>query len=118
MGKRILVCGGRDYVDYHTVFEVLDGQHKAHGIDVIIQGGALGADRFAKYWAQRNGITDLEFRADWKTLGKSAGPIRNRQMLVDGKPDHVIAFPSHGPGTPGMVDLARAFGVAVTEIEE
>src|SRR5258708_15682483 len=32
--------------------------------------------------------------------------LRNRDMLCDGKPDLIIAFPG-GKGTAGMVDLAR-----------
>jgi hypothetical protein len=117
---RVLVCGGRNYADYHTVFEVLDGLHRSRGVSTIIQGGALGADRFAKRWADEHGVPQQEYPvpdADWKRHGKRAGPMRNKWMLTDGKPDLVIAFPG-GRGTASMVNLARAAGVPVTEITE
>ncbi len=114
---KILVCGGRNYTDYWTIFEILNGIQKATPISCIIEGGALGADRFARRWAMENGVFYETFEADWKTFGNAAGPIRNQRMLVEGKPERVIAFPG-GKGTAGMIMLARAAGVPVTEIED
>lgn len=114
---RVLVCGGRDYADYWTVFEVLDGQHRREPIEHVIEGGALGADRFARHWAQARDIPFTTFAADWTTHGKAAGPIRNRRMLAEGKPDLVIAFPG-GAGTADVVKQARKAGVTVLEIVE
>ena len=53
---RVLVCGPRDWPDYWTVFEVLDGEHRANPITCLIEGGALGVDRFARAWAVKNGV--------------------------------------------------------------
>lgn len=117
MTRRVLVCGGRDYADYWTVVEVLDGLHRADPIDCIIQGGALGADRFAREWAVRNKVPHEEFPADWKRYGRAAGPLRNGDMLCRGRPDLVVAFPG-GAGTAGMVALSRKAHVAVSEIVE
>jgi hypothetical protein len=36
-------------------------------------------------------------------------------MLAEGQPEVVIAFPSTGPGTPGMIRLAKRAGVTVWE---
>lgn len=116
--ERVLVTGGRDYADYRTVCEVLDGLHRASPILTLIQGGALGADRFARGWAERNGIAGEEYRADWDRYGRGAGPIRNRLMLAASCPDLVVAFPSTGPGTPDMIQIARHAGVPVLEIVE
>jgi YspA, cpYpsA-related SLOG family len=113
---RVLVCGGRNYGDYWTVREVLDGFHASCPVALLIEGGALGADRFARKWAQDRGVPVATFEADW-SLGRSAGPMRNRRMLVDGKPHHVIAFPG-GRGTENMVLQAKRAGVPVTEISE
>lgn len=118
MPKRVLVCGGRDYVDYHTVYEILDGLHRGEGISCLIQGGATGADRFAKRWADERGVPGEEYavtKADWERYGKRAGPMRNHKMLAEGKPDRVIAF-SGGRGTANMIAQARAANVPVTEV--
>lgn len=80
----------------------------------IIHGGAKGADLWADYWAVHNFCPVHEFKADWDKHGKSAGPIRNQQMLDEGKPDLVIAFPG-GRGTEDMKARARKAGVKVIE---
>jgi predicted Rossmann-fold nucleotide-binding protein len=113
---RVLVCGGRDYQDWERVKAVLGKFHDEAGIDVIIEGGAAGADRLAREWARMEGAADVEtFEADWEHQGNFAGPTRNARMLNEGRPDLVIAFPG-GRGTADMVRKARKAGVEVVEI--
>jgi len=114
---RLLVCGGRDFTDYHTLVEVLNGFHAAHTVTVLIEGGALGADRFARRWATDRGIPVETYEAEWARYGRSAGPRRNIRMLTEGKPDQVIAFPG-GNGTVNMVRLARNMSIPVMEVVE
>lgn len=112
---RLLVCGGRNYTDYWTVHEVLNGFHKSRPVECLIEGGALGADRFARRWAHDHGLHVETYEADW-SLGLKGGPIRNRRMIVEGKPGHVIAFPG-GKGTANMIDQAERAGIPITRIE-
>lgn len=112
---RVLVCGGRDFKNTELLYSVLDDLKKVETIDCIIEGDAPGADRMAGYWAKKNRIDLKIFPADWKTWGNSAGPIRNKQMLDEGKPDLVIAFPG-GKGTKNMIQQARKAGVKVVEV--
>jgi hypothetical protein len=114
MTLRILVCGGRDYTDRQTVFDVLDRLHRDRGIACIIHGGARGADMLAGEWAARAGIQVDRYPADWETYKHAAGPIRNQQMLDQGKPDGVVAFPG-GRGTADMKRRASAAGLGVWE---
>ena len=99
----VLVCGGRNYKNQTKVHEVLDS------IDpypfLIIQGGARGADSFAKDWAEMNYVQSLTVPANWPKHGKSAGILRNFEMML-WKPNIVIAFPG-GKGTAHMVSLAK-----------
>jgi hypothetical protein len=56
------------------------------------------------------------FPADWDKYGKAAGPIRNKQMLDEGKPQAVIAFSydlARSRGTANMVAQARDAGLPV-----
>jgi UDP-N-acetylmuramoylalanine-D-glutamate ligase len=113
---RVLVCGGRDYDDAERAVAVLDKLHQtAEGIDVLIEGGAKGADRLARRWAQAEPVRIETYEADWENQGSFAGPARNKRMLDEGKPDLVIAFPG-GKGTADMVRKARKAGVEVIEI--
>lgn len=111
---KVLVCGGRDYSDGLRVYAELDRLKP----DIVIEGGAEGADTFAWRWARRNIAAHmlLTFKADWSRDGKAAGPIRNQRMIDDGKPDLVLAFPG-GRGTADMVRRAKHAGIRVIEIE-
>jgi UDP-N-acetylmuramoylalanine-D-glutamate ligase len=110
---RVLVCGGRNYRDTRTVSRVLDKLDPKP--TMIIQGGADGADACASLYASRRKIDERVFWADWKKHGRAAGPIRNQQMLDEGKPDLVVAFPG-SVGTADMVRRAKAEGVRVIEV--
>lgn len=112
---RVLVCGGRNYRDIGRVGAVLGKYHQSVGIEVLIEGGAYGADRLAREWAQALGINIETYEADWENQGSFAGPARNKRMLDEGKPDLVIAFPG-GRGTADLVRKARKAGVEVVEI--
>jgi hypothetical protein len=93
------------------MWDDLDELTAALTIDVVIEGGARGADRFGRIWAQRLGLEVLTFNADWDRWGRSAGFRRNEEMLTLGKPDLVIAYVDkplvESRGTKSMVDLAR-----------
>lgn len=111
---RLLVCGGRDYFDRGAVFAALDRVHAKRDVKFVIQGAASGADNLAVQWACEREVKVKSFRANWRVHGKRAGPVRNQQMLDEGKPDGVVAFPG-GRGTANMVALARQAGVKVWE---
>jgi len=109
---RVLVCGGRNFNDPLTLGSWLGGIIKSHGIAVIIEGGARGADHMARQFAKWKGIPVRTFYADWDFHGRAAGPIRNRDMLTEGKPDLVVAFEG-GRGTADMVRQAKEAGIPV-----
>lgn len=110
---RILICGGRDFTD-HELFIWAMKPFIADNTEVI-HGNALGADSMAFAWGVSHNYRVHSFPADWETHGKSAGPIRNQQMLDEGKPDLVIAFPG-GRGTADMVSRAKKAGIEVIEV--
>lgn len=117
---KVLVCGGRDYADSARVFATLDfmadeARTVGDPIDAIIHGGASGADYLASAWAGLRGVETIPFPASWIKYGKAAGPIRNQQMIDEGKPDAVVAFPG-GRGTADMVRRARAAGIPTKEM--
>lgn len=110
---RILVCGGRDSGDFEipVFIETLNKLKPS----VIISGKARGFDMLAENYANVYGVEFEGYPADWEKYGKKAGYLRNKQMLDEGKPDLVIAFPG-GKGTANMVKLAKEAGVEVREI--
>jgi hypothetical protein len=133
---RVLVCGGRTFgivipdtppEEIEAERERADRERRAldvalspylrdSGTHLIIHGAAPGADSVAARWAERHDVPALAFPAKWKKHGKAAGPLRNAQMLAEGRPDIIIAFPG-GKGTADMKSRARAAGVQVVEVK-
>lgn len=112
----VLICGGRTFCDHILFNSTMDKIHKERNITHVLQGGARGADYLAHVWSARKGIRETVYNADWKSYGKSAGPIRNKIMMDDGKPNLVVAFPG-GSGTAHMVMYARKKEVETIVIE-
>lgn len=115
---RVLICGGRHYCNQTFFKQMLDHIQKDQGpFTLIIQGGAKGADYLAHLYAAKNGIKEEIYNAEWDKYGNAAGAIRNAQMLKEGKPDLVVAFPG-GSGTEDMVKKAKRANVAVRQFFE
>ena len=87
-----------------------------HGIELVIEGCAPGADRLAEVWASEAGIPVSHHPADWARFGKSAGARQNEAMLLT-RPDLVVAFyadkTAPSPGTRHMVTIARSADIQV-----
>lgn len=134
---KVLVCGGRWFTrcnkrkgedgyeealdkalaEENLLDDTLWGIYQKHsdtGI-LIIQGGAKGADLSARDWAVHHNVEYQQFDADWDEWGIAAGPVRNRRMMNEGKPDLVVAFKG-GKGTANMIDIAERFGTEVVKI--
>ncbi len=112
---RVLVCGGRDFVDREHLALALNRMHADRRFTVVIHRGARGADSLAGEWAAAHGIDVVVEQARWKEEGRAAGPLRNQRMLELHRPDFVIAFPG-GRGTADMKRRASAAGLIVHEL--
>lgn len=107
--KRLIIAGPRDFKDrdyvYKIIQETISNICMENSIDIseieIVEGGAKGVDLYAKEYALNNNIHYSEFKADWSTYGKSAGPIRNQQMAEYG--DILLAFANGSRGTASMI---------------
>lgn len=122
---RLLVCGGRDFVDVPLLWRTLDAMQSRlpePGITLVIDGASddvtgpyMGADYWAHQWALARGLTTVREHAKWSEQGKAAGPLRNREMMVRHRPDRVIAFPGKR-GTANLIEQAEQRGVMVQRV--
>ena len=115
---RVLITGDRNWSNSLAVADVV---RSLHIDDVIIQGGAKGADTEAHKWALAYERTSITVPARWKVYGRAAGPIRNIKMLDDWKPDLVIYFHDNlaaSKGTKHMVEEAQRRGFKVESYKE
>ena len=107
----MIVTGSRDYKG-DGVWAWLDHLDP----DVVVEGGAHGADRMAREWCAKNGKECRTIYAAWNGLGKSAGPARNVRMIKQygDQAECVLAFPLPGSrGTQHCMGVANARGVKV-----
>lgn len=112
------MCGGRLFVQYHTIAVALSKFKMPDREFEIAHGGANGADCMADIWAARNNVPRTPFpvsREDWEVYGKIAGPRRNSIMLFEFAPNLVIAFPGN-KGTADMTKQALANGIRVAQV--
>jgi hypothetical protein len=88
---RLLITGSRTWTDADAIareFEVVR-EHEGSNV-VLVSGAAGGADSMCEYAAKLLGWTVERHPADW-SKGKSAGFIRNREMVELGA-DFCLAF--------------------------
>ena len=115
MGKVVLICGDRDWINQRAIRTMLLRLHR-DGYTTVVEGAARGADRMARFHAEQLGFEVKEFPAHWDDSGKSAGVRRNQQMLDEGRPDRVMYFHNdldNSKGTADMVRRAHRAGVPV-----
>lgn len=129
-GLVVIVCGGREWAERvdaqgnerptweaerKALVVALDEPHAARTIDLLIDGGARGADRLARLWAQKRGVMNETVKAEWTTYGRAAGPRRNAQMmeLLLTYPRRLVVATAGGAGTADMVARAEVAGVQV-----
>lgn len=131
---RVLVCGSRGWTDRRLISTVLGGILQNAIMDfctlVVIEGCCpTGADFYAHHFldgpcvtpsggthASHPSVKHEHYPALWGTHGKAAGPIRNQQMLDEGRPNFVLAFHDdlvHSKGTKDMVNRAKEAGLIV-----
>ncbi len=82
-----------------------------HIDDQGFEGEAEGADTLGRMWAEPNDIPSLRLLADWDEHSMAAGPIRNKQMLVEGRPGLIVAFSyniAESRGTTNMLNQQKA----------
>lgn len=125
---RVIVAGCRYMDNFILLSSELDFLFQNINIEdlEIISGGQqsvrykedgemeqYGADYLGELYANARGIQLKKIPADWNTHGKSAGPIRNRQMAEYAT--HLIAFPSeNSKGTRNMISHALKQGLRVS----
>lgn len=111
---KVAVVGSREFNDYFYLRDVLDGHRDK--IDLLVSGGARGADTLAQKYAKENGIPILIYYPEWKKLGKQAGIIRN--TLIADQADVMVAFAyKTSRGTRHAISYMRGLDKPVVVID-
>lgn len=126
---RVVVFGGRNFGnlynkdkpseqnlrEYQWIMKCLHDYSKTVKSPLhIITGMATGVDLVAFDYSVQNKLEVSKFPANWKRYGMVAGTKRNKQMIVEGKPDIGLAFPGK-KGTRNMKQQLRSAGIKFLE---
>lgn len=106
---RFAVIGSRNYNNQEQLNRTLSFFIKNKG-DVIVSGGASGADQTAAKWARERDFEVVEYIPNWEKDGRGAGFKRNAQIIGDS--DMVIAFwcqtnGVYSKGTANSIGIAK-----------
>lgn len=103
----IVFCGCADGVDkmsghcHDTLLGLWINAEDCEGADWGMEHG----------WACTHGVAVRHFPADWKTHGKAAGPIRNREMAEAGADALLALWDGESKGTSSMIQEAVRAGI-------
>jgi hypothetical protein len=109
---KVIIAGGRDFSNYDLLSEKCN-HYLGNKTNVeVVSGGAKGADNLGERYAKERNLPVKIFLADWATLGKRAGFVRNVEMAEYA--DALIAFwDKTSKGTKHMIDTAKENGLSV-----
>lgn len=116
---RVLVTGSRSWADEQTIADALlecwhDAlQDGADGIVVIHGACPRGADAIADRWCTANDVPAEPHPADWATLGRGAGFIRNQAMVDLGATICLAFIRDRSRGATHTATQAEAAGMPV-----
>lgn len=113
----VITCGDRDSrCEYRPVIK--RALKNLPPNSTVVHGGCRGIDIESAKIAKKIGLKVISYpisEKEWRTLGRAAGPVRNRRML-ETKPDMVLAFHpdvTHSKGTKNMMITAHSEGIPV-----
>ena len=109
----LLIAGGRDFSNYDLLARRCAAYIAENcGVQepVVISGRASGADSLGEQFAKEYSLECKYYPAQWKTYGRAAGPIRNKQMaeVADGA---VVFWDGRSRGTRSMIGYLQERGV-------
>ena len=100
---KVAVIGSRTFNDQALLYSALE---KIDSPELIVSGGAKGADQLAEQYAREKNIPIKVFLPDYAKYGRAAPTIRNKSIVQEA--DIVIAFwDGHSRGTQHSLKIAK-----------
>lgn len=112
---KVIIAGSRSITDYYMVKRAYEDSGFA--ATEIVSGGARGVDKLGEWLANDKGLPCTIFPAAWDKLGKSAGYVRNMEMVEYA--DALIAvYDGTSKGTAHTIALAKKKGIPVFVVQQ
>lgn len=112
----VIIAGSRTINDYRLVLRAIE--KSGFSPTEVVCGKAKGVDTLGERWAKEHNVPIRYFPADWKTHGRAAGPIRNREMAeYTGTKNGglILLWTGNSSGSRSMKNEAEEFGLLIHE---
>jgi len=111
---KLAVLGSRTFEDCERLYKILDAN--IDKIEMIVSGGAAGADSLAQEWCKERGVPILIYYPRWHSLdgdfNRGAGFKRNYYIIS--ACDKVLAFwDGSSRGTANSLSIAKELNKSV-----
>lgn len=100
---KLAIVGSREFENYDLLCAEVEKIKQTQTVELIVSGGAKGADTLAKRYAALNHIPMMELKPDYKQFGHNA-PAQRNALIVENA-DWVLAFAA--PTSRGTWDTIR-----------
>lgn len=107
---KLAIVGSRGFTDYSLLESTI--AEKFQSVTEVISGGATGADSLGARWAREHGVKLTIFKPDWDTHGRSAGYLRNID-IVDAADEVLAMWDGKSRGTAHTIKIATDKGKPV-----
>jgi hypothetical protein len=112
---KLAVVGSREFHNYEALKSILDPFRDK--IDMIVSGGARGADTVAQRYAKENGLSILIHYPDYKKYGRKKAPAMRNLKIADDA-ERMIAIPfKRSVGTWHAIRAMQKLGKPVQVID-
>ena len=119
---KLIIAGGRDIkITPSRIKSLINALIcvEIRDLEIVHGGCPTGVDLAANYLKDLHwigsGLKTTIFKADWKKFGKSAGPIRNREMAKYA--DHLLlVWDGKSKGSASMLKMAEKEELGITQI--
>lgn len=107
---KVIIAGSRKITSQSIVAKAID--LSSFHITEVVSGTAFGVDKAGEEWARSHNLPVKQFPADWETLGRKAGYVRNVQMAeyADGL---IAVWDGISRGTKHMIETMKKTGKPV-----
>jgi hypothetical protein len=113
---KTIIAGSRTITDYALVEQaVMDSGFEI--TEVVSGKEPKGVDRLGEMWADFNCVPVKPFQItqdDWKTYGRSAGPIRNKEMAEYAEA-LILVWDGKSRGSQSMLAIAKKLNLKIFE---
>lgn len=106
-----MVTGSRNWHDKDRLWAVFDS-FKANDYSLVVGDCPTGADSLALRYAKEHNWSCRVFVADWTRYGRTAGPIRNQEMVSQHAPAVDVFVICNKGNSRGTADCTRRIETA------